>query len=146
MKSKIPFSGMRPKSTAKAQLLSPCWDRKKNKFLERGKLDDIAHGSIIQVSTVYKYCCRWLVSTLGLGITPSPNNCIRIFKSAMSIMSGNGSFKLRNLENGVDRVGRSRMITRFSFPLEIRAGKAFIKLQGLFSRGGRKRAAMTARW
>ena len=116
MGSKIPFSRMRAKNTA----LFPLLTEKKQRFLDltkRGKPDDIAHGSITQVPTVCR--CRWLVSTPGLGITPSPNNCILIFKSAMSIMFGNGTYKPRNSEN-VDRVGRSRIITRFYFALEMR--------------------------
>jgi len=55
MKSRISFSGTGEKNTAKTQPLSPFRDRKKQKFLdltERGKSNDIAHGSIIQVSTV----------------------------------------------------------------------------------------------
>ena len=55
MKSRISFSGMGEKNTAKTQPLSPFRDRKKNKnflTLLRGKSNDIAHGSIIQVSTV----------------------------------------------------------------------------------------------
>ena len=56
MKSRISFSGTGGKNTAKTQPLSPFRDRKKKqKFLdltERGKSNDIAHGSIIQVSTV----------------------------------------------------------------------------------------------
>ena len=52
MKSEIPFSGMGAKNTAPFPLLR---QKKKQKFLdltERGKSDDIAHGSIIQVLTV----------------------------------------------------------------------------------------------
>jgi len=55
MKSRISFSGTGKKNTAKTQPLSPFRDRKKKKILdltERGKSNDIAHGSIIQVSTV----------------------------------------------------------------------------------------------
>ena len=140
MKSKIPFSGMRAKNIAKTQPLSPCWDRKKTKSLdltERGKSDDIAHSSIIQVSTVYR--CRWLVSTPGLGIIPRPNNGIRTFKSAMSIMSGNGWYKLRNSENGVDRVRRSRMITRFYFALEIRGSARHLSGNKDYSPAGEER-------
>ena len=33
----------------------------------------------------------------------------------MSIMSGKGSYEVRNSENGVDRVGRLRIITPFLF-------------------------------
>ena len=61
-----------------------------------------------------------IVSTPGVGITLGPNNCIRKFKSAVSIMSENGPYKLRNSENVVDRVGRSRMNTWFYFSLAIR--------------------------
>ena len=41
----------------------------------------------------------------GLGITPSPKNCIRASKSTTSIMSGNGLYKLKNSEDDMDRVG-----------------------------------------
>ena len=61
-----------------------------------------------------------------LGYHPEPNNGIRTFKSAVSIMSGNGSYKLRNSENGVDQVGRCRMITRFHFALEIRGSARYL--------------------
>ena len=57
MKFEIPFSRIGAENTAKARPLPLCLDRKnKQKFLDltkRGKSDDIAHGSIIQVSTVH---------------------------------------------------------------------------------------------
>ena len=127
MKSKIPFSGMRAKNIARNTAAFPLLRQKKIKnflTLLRGKSDYPPHRSIIQVCTVYR--CWWLVSTPGPGITPSPNNGIRTFKSAMSIMSGNDSYKPRNSENGVDQVGRCRMITRFHFALEIRGSARYL--------------------
>ena len=59
-----------------------------------------------------------MVLTPSLGITPGPNNGIRAFKSALSIMSENGSYKLGNSEKGVGQMGRSRMIIWFKFDLE----------------------------
>ena len=56
MKSEIPFSRMRAKNTAKNTALFPLLRQKeKQKYLdltERGKSDDIAHGSIIRDITV----------------------------------------------------------------------------------------------
>jgi len=55
------------------------------------------------ITTIYR--CRQSVSTPTLGITPrAQTKALGTFKSAMSIMSGNGPYKLRNSENGVDRV------------------------------------------
>ena len=54
MESKIPFSGKEAKGTAKTHPLSPSRDRKRQKYLdptERGKPNDIAHGSIIRDCT-----------------------------------------------------------------------------------------------
>jgi len=56
MKSTISFSGTGAKNTAKKQL-PPFRVRKKQKFVdltERGKPNDIARCSIIQVSTVFQ--------------------------------------------------------------------------------------------
>ena len=74
----------------------------------------------------------------GLGITPSPKNCIRAFKSAMSIMSGNGLYKLKNSEDDMDRVGRSRMITRFYFAVEIRGRKGIYQVTRIILPRGEK--------
>ena len=56
MKSEIPFSRMRAKNTAKNIALFPLLrHREKQTFLdltERGKSDDIAHGSIVRDITV----------------------------------------------------------------------------------------------
>ena len=75
----------------------------------------------------------------ALSITPrAGTKALRTFKSAMSIMSENSSSKLKDSENGVDRVGRSRMITQFYFAMEIRVGKTFIRYQVSFFHRGRK--------
>ena len=64
MKSEIPFSGIGAKSTAKTQPLL----LRQNSFsffldlTERRKSDEIAHGSIIQVSTVPKITCNATLS------------------------------------------------------------------------------------
>ena len=61
VRSEIPFSGKWVGNTAKTQPLSPFRDRKKQKFpdlTEKGKPNDIAHGSIIQVFTVSIYMWR----------------------------------------------------------------------------------------
>ena len=53
MKSEIPFSGIGAKNIEKTQPFPPTETRKKKKILDltqRGKFNDIAHGSIIQVS------------------------------------------------------------------------------------------------
>ena len=42
------------------------------------------------------------------------------FKSVALTTSGNGSWELRNSEDGADWVGRGKMISRFCFAMEIR--------------------------
>ena len=56
----------------------------------------------------------------------------------MSIMLGNGSYKLRNSENGVDRVGRSRVITRFYFAPEIWGSERHLSGNKDYSSAGKK--------
>ena len=74
-----------------------------------------------------------------LGYHPEPNNGIRTFKSAVSIVSGGSSYKLRNSENGVDLVGRSRMIIRFYFALEIRGSARNLSGNKDYSPAGEER-------
>ena len=57
----------------------------------------------------------------------------------MLIMSENGLYKLRNSENGVDRVRRSRMITRFDFAVEMRGPERHLSSNKDYSSSGEER-------
>ena len=43
-----------------------------------------------------------------------------MFKNVVSTESGNGSYKLRSLENGVDWVGKVKAMRQFCFVMEVR--------------------------
>ena len=56
----------------------------------------------------------------------SPDYGIRAFGSTMSTASGNGSHKLKNLEDGADRVRKVMAVAAFCFAMEIRGSARHI--------------------